>query len=136
MDINAIRVEETGPDVWQWALYDRLLLRLPTNGVGQPLEALKEPLSGGGTTVDSVSIVKDRNRMESTDLGCTYQSLSRIRCRPSFSVTSAGDIAIGFTRMSHAASIRTRRGGRGAYRQVNLACWQRREASSPSFLGH
>lgn len=26
-------------------------------------------------------------------LGCTYHDLSRIRCKPNFSVTSAGDIA-------------------------------------------
>lgn len=28
-----------------------------------------------------------------THLGCTYHVLSRILCRPSFSVTSAGDMA-------------------------------------------
>jgi hypothetical protein len=44
------------------ALYDRLLLWLPTNGVRQPLQTLKEPLSGGGTTVDNVRFVNARKQ--------------------------------------------------------------------------
>ena len=60
--------------------------------LGQPLKTLKEALAGRRATVHRQSLTNAWKRQE-THLGCTYHDRSRIRCSPSFSVTSAGDIA-------------------------------------------
>jgi len=58
----------------------------------QPLETFEQPFSSCRTAEPNVSYTCQLNHLE-THLGCTYQERSRIRCRPSFSVTSAGDMA-------------------------------------------
>lgn len=62
--------------------------------LGKPLQAFEEALSSGGATKIGAGVVSGGiAEFTSTYLGWTYQDRSRIRCRPSFSVTSAGDIA-------------------------------------------
>lgn len=59
----------------------------------QPLEALEQTLSCCCATEVGDDSEWALLFVERTYLGCTYQDRSRMRCRPSFSVTSAGDMA-------------------------------------------
>ena len=61
--------------------------------LGQPLEALEQTFSCCCATEVGDDSEQELSFMHCTYLGCTYQDRSRMRCRPSFSVTSAGDMA-------------------------------------------
>ena len=74
---------------------NRLLL-LAADCVGKPLQTLKETFTGCSTTtfVGRQEVEQNRTELLWTYLGWTYHKRSRIRCSPSFSVTSAGAMAV------------------------------------------
>ena len=93
------------------------------------------------------SDIEDRHLTTTeTYLGWTYHDLSRIRCRPNFSVTSAGDIATEGTHISHRRIKATSDGantpqlegvGGGAEaRERGEARWQRRGKGGKRGKGH
>lgn len=81
----------------------------------------------------NVNSNRESVKQTSANLGCTYHDLSRILCKPSFSVTSAGDIAMKscklLSRMGHPLNIHT-------YLREDPACSQRQAAGIPSFPYH
>ena len=71
----------------------RLLASLLTllHVLRQPLQAFEQTLAR--RCAAAKDLTQRKERIVNTHLGWTYHDRSRIRCRPSFSVTSAGDIA-------------------------------------------